>query len=65
MTCYECLNKYGGEERRCPGTCRFVGHSDIAGDWERDMRGFVGEPRFASDAGLASTGDTVVIARCR
>jgi hypothetical protein len=50
LLCCDCLDLYGGEERRCPGIpeCRMSKYPtcDLAGDLERDLRGFGGELRY-------------------
>jgi len=58
MNCYQHMIQDGfdrngfnskGEEHRCPGTCKYVGHSDIAGDLERDLRGGSREPEYREE----------------
>ena len=51
MICADCLEKYGGEEQRCPGTCEYVGHCDLQSDRERDTQGFGKEPRHVIGSG--------------
>jgi hypothetical protein len=55
LLCSDCLTEYGGAERRCPQIpgCRMSKYPtfDLAGDYERDTRGFVGEPRHVRGRG--------------
>jgi hypothetical protein len=43
MICAECLDQYGGEERRCPGTCEYVGYCELQDDRKRER---TNEPRY-------------------